>query len=128
MKDKFVFDSSIWIEIERKNQKILQMAEPLIQKNQVCLIDVIIVELLRGTRSKKDFNNLKRTFLDFNVLSTTWDLVAELAFTLGRKGVNPPLIDIYIAQCVMENNRTLITQDKHFAQINSVRPLEYKML
>lgn len=128
MKDKYVFDSTVWIEIERKNPVILGKFSPFIEKNEVCLVDLIVAELLRGTRTKKDYTALKDGFSVFNCLATTWEKVAELAFAVGRKGFQPPLTDLYIAQCVIENKKKLITHDKHFRQIVQVKPFELILL
>ncbi len=128
MKDKYVLDSNIWIEIERKNSKVLERVEPLLQGNQVCLIDVIIAEVLRGTRTHKDFKTLQAVFDDFPVLTTSWNSVSELAFLVARKGFNPPLIDLYIAQAVRENKKILITGDSDFTQIAKVKPFFLEML
>lgn len=124
MKDKYVFDSTVWVELERKNPEVEQVALPLLEKNAVCLVDLIVTELLRGAKTRKDFLKLKGGFSVFMQLSTTWSAVADLAFNAARKGFNPPLTDLYIAQCVIENNKTLVTHDKHFKQIAQVKQFE----
>ncbi|MBI3541115.1 MAG: PIN domain-containing protein [Deltaproteobacteria bacterium] len=128
MKDKYVLDSCIWIEIQRGNNKILSEVQPHIDRNEICMIDIIKAEVLRGTRTRKDYESLKRVFDDFPMLSTTWDRVAELAFEVGRHHFQPPLVDLYIAQAVSETKRTLVTQDKHFPKISKIRPLDVWMV
>lgn len=128
MKDKFVLDSCIWIEIQRKSECILSIVAPFIQLNQVCLVDAIVAEVLRGAKSEADYRRLKTAFSDFRQLSTSWKTVTELAFRVGRSGFHPPLIDLYIAQTVWENDKTLITQDKHFLQIARVQPISVMMV
>ncbi|MBL7685864.1 MAG: PIN domain-containing protein [Deltaproteobacteria bacterium] len=128
MKDKYVLDSSLWIEIHRENISILSKIEPLFQKNKVCLIDVISAEVLRGARNDKDYKKLEEIFNDFLILSCDWKKVAKLAYQVGKKGFNPPLIDLYIAQCVHENKKRLMTQDKHFLQISKILPFELEMI
>ena len=128
MKDKYVLDSNVWIEIHRKNSKVLDRVEPLIQQNEVCLVDVIITELLRGTKTRQDFHILQGVFADFPCLSTSWERVNELAFAVARKGHAPPLIDLYIAQASYENRRTLVTLDKHFLHIARAIPLAVEMI
>ena len=120
MKDKVLFDSSIWIEIERKNPAILNRAIPLIQKNQVVLADVIMAEVLRGCKTEKDFKKLHAAFLDFTNLSASWEEVAWLAFQLRLKGFLPPLIDCYIALCATRYGKILVTEDKHFLSIQKL--------
>ena len=121
MKDKHILDSSIWIEIHRKNPEILTLVAPLLEKSQVCLVDVIAVEVLRGVRSQRDFLRLKKAFADFVQLSVSWMDVASLAFRVQRRGYAPPLVDLYIAQCAIQHKKILITQDKHFCQIAEVQ-------
>lgn len=128
MKDRYVLDSCLWIEIERGNPKVLGVVQPLIDENQVCLVDVIVAEVLRGAKTRKDYLKLKEAFSHFVQLSTTWETVTELAFEVSRKGFQPPLIDLYIAQCVLENGKTLLTQDRHFPQIAKVRAFTVKMV
>src|SRR3990167_8987418 len=128
MKDKYVLDSCLWIEIERKNKGVLSEAQPLINRNEVCLVDVIVAEVLRGVKTRKDYLKLKDAFSHFVQLSTSWDRVAKLAFQVSRKGFQPPLVDLYIAQCVLENGKTLLTQDKHFLEITKVHPFSVKIL
>lgn len=128
MKDKYILDSSIWIELERHNDSVLCTVRPLIQKNRVCLVDVIVAEVLRGTKTKKDFHALKKAFRNFRWLNTRWENVSELGFRLAQEGFHPPLVDLYIAQCAIENRRVLVTQDKHFGQIAKISPLKFEML
>lgn len=128
MKDKFILDSSIWIELERKNPKIQKEVLPLLQKNKVCLVDAIIAEVLRGVRSQKDFNLLNETFSHFSILSTDWLKVSQLAFKVAKSGYTPPLIDIYIAQCTHEHKKHLITQDKDFMHIHKSLNFRFTIL
>lgn len=128
MKDKYILDSSIWIELERHNASVLRHVQPLIQKNQVCLVDLIVAEVLRGTKTRKDFHALKKAFQNFRWLNTRWENVADLGFRTAQEGFHPPLVDLYIAQCVMENSRILITQDKHFGHIARACPLKFEMI
>lgn len=128
MKDKYIVDSSVWIELERGNAAVRSVLDPLIARNAVCVVDVIVVELLRGTKTPKDFLRLQRAFADFVQLSAQWSDVAELAFVVARRGYYPPLIDVYIAQCALAHRKAIITQDRHFAQIARVRPFELMMV
>jgi len=128
MKDRYVLDSSIWIAIERGNPSILQRVEPLIEGNRICLVDVIVAEVLRGTRTRRDYHRMRKAFSDFPMISTEWEKVSLLAFDVGQRGFHPPLIDLYIAQAVRETWRTLLTQDRHFGQIATVRHFSFEIL
>lgn len=128
MKDRYVLDSCIWIDIHRQNEKILSRVQPLIDNNEICLVDVIAVEVLRGTRTPQEYRQLKAAFLDFPVITTRWEKVGDLAFAVAQAHFQPPLIDLYIAQAVLENDKTLITRDKHFPQIVKVRSFGLQMI
>lgn len=127
MKDKaiYLFDTSIWIDIERGKTSIIEKASVLIKKNAVCLTDLIIAELLRGARNQSDYDGLRLRLESFLIYKTQWSEVSELAYTVARAGYNPPLTDLYIAQCAIQNKKVLITKDRHFAEIASVR--KFKM-
>ncbi|MBI2336943.1 MAG: PIN domain-containing protein [Deltaproteobacteria bacterium] len=126
MKDKYILDSSIWIELERQSPNVTGQIKPFIEKNQVCLVDVIVAEVLRGVRTKQDFQILFAAFQNFRWLKTDWAKVAELGFKIAKKGHHPPLIDLYIALCTLENRRTLITQNKHFTHIAKIIPISLR--
>ncbi len=128
MKDKYVLDSSVWISIERGDTNVLKLVEPMILKNEVCLVDVIAAEVLRGALSINDYRKLHHSFSFFTKLTTDWDRVALMAFQIARKGFMPPLIDVYIANAVVENNKTLVSQDKHFCYIKKVVPLKLMLV
>lgn len=125
---KYVLDSCIWIKMGRGDQKILSLVTPWVQEEKVAIVDLIMAEVLRGVPSKKDFNNLKRDFLAFPQIKTSWQKVAELAYKVRKKGFHPPLADLYIAQAVIDYKMTLVTQDRDFAQIVKAKKFILKML
>ncbi len=114
--------------MERNNPKIISFISPFIEKNEVCVVDLIVAEILRGIKTVKDFKKVKENFSYFNQLTTSWEKVAELAFQTARKGFWPPLTDLYIAQAVFENHKVLITMDKDFQNIGNVISLQYYLL
>lgn len=128
MKDRYILDSSIWVEMERQNTAVLELVQPLILQNAVCLLDVIVAELLRGTRTRSDYLRLQRAFADFTQFRASWEDVAVLGFEVTRRGFAPPLIDLYIARCAIAHKKHLITQDDHFRQIARVAPFEVVFL
>lgn len=128
MRDKYILDSNLWIEIERNNSCVAERVVPLIEKNKVCLVDVIIAEVLRGVKSKEGYRKLLQSFKVFNIYSTSWLVVSELAFKVARRGHNPPLVDLYIAQVAIENKKTLLTQDKHFVGIKEVQNFSLELI
>mgnify|MGYP001582352078 CR=1 FL=1 len=128
MIDSIVLDSSVWIEIERKNPYVLGVVTPLLDQNKICLIDVIIAEVLRGVKSSKDYTQLELAFLQFTVLSATWIETARLAFLVRQRGYTLPLIDIYIAHCVIHHKKKLITLDRDFQFIQKINNFQLEVI
>ena len=124
----YVLDSSIWIELERRNRRVLNLVEPLVEQDQIVLVDLIAAEILRGAKTGSDYEILLDTFSAFPMLSASWLDVARSAHLLQRKGFKPPLTDIYIAQAVSDSGCTLITRDAHFKPIKSAMKLRCRFL
>jgi len=123
MKDKYqyVLDSSVWVEIDRGNEQITKRVRPLLNKNRICMVDLIIAELLRGVRREIELEGLALRLSAFEVISADWLSVGKLGYDVARAGFNPPLADLYIAQSCIKSKKTLITQDRHFEEIKKVR-------
>jgi predicted nucleic acid-binding protein len=128
MSAKVIFDSSVWIAIHRGSKKTTDIAVPLIEKNLVVTVDLIVAEVAGGARSKSDYERLISGFLLFDMLKADWIDVAKLAFKIGRSGSSPPLTDIYIAQCSIESGLPLLTHDRHFEQISKLTPLNCQII
>ncbi len=125
---RYILDSSVWIAIERRDAHVSSLVMPLIDRNMVDLVDVIVAEVLRGVRTLKGYNLLLDHFLSFPILTGSWINTSALAFRLGQGGFNPPLVDIYIAQIARETRRTLLTQDRHFRGISAFEAFSFEIL
>ena len=91
------------------------------------MVDLIVAELLRGARSQLDYEGLRLRLSSFEIISTTWSEVGRLGFLVSRKGFSPPLADLYIAQCAIEHDKIIVTQDRHFSQITKVKSFKLEM-
>ncbi len=127
-KSPYVLDSSIWIELERKNQSISELILPFIKKNQICVVDLILAEVLRGVKDEKGFRVLKKAFMEFPLIGTSWIRVSKLAFEVRANGFQPPLTDLYIAQCMIDHKKKLFTRDGDFINIQRVRKFDLEVL
>lgn len=117
--DKVIIDTSVWIETFRSqgNPKLCNMVQDLILNGKVLLPGIIKTELLRGTKSKKEYGMLDELLKGLTYLpvqDSFWGKLAEFSFKLFRKGVNVPLADTYIALVCIENKAPLLHRDKHF--------------
>ncbi|MEB3274709.1 MAG: PIN domain-containing protein [Prochlorothrix sp.] len=63
---------------------------------------------------------------DLELAATSWSTVARIYYDLRRQGltVRSP-IDCFIAQIALDHRATLVHNDRDFATIGQIRPLEH---
>lgn len=94
-------------------------------EDRVVTCPVVILELLQGCKSDKEFEKLK-SFLeilpsrDFD--SNTWMMAYEIGFVLRRRGLTLPTVDIMLAALAKSHAFTLLHHDRHFEQMQKVVP------
>ncbi len=112
-------DTSVWICALRKAfvPEIKSYVERMIDEGQIVTIPIIKLELLAGTKTKREFSRLKSRLDALPEVAFTeglWDAAQELAFKLRRKGLAIPLIDILIIAGARSADAVLIHRDRHF--------------
>jgi len=117
--DKVIIDTSAWIDSFRSktDKSFSLLVKDLILKNRVLMPGIIQTELLRGTKTKSEFNRLSDLLKGITYLPVAeefWDHLSEFSYQLFRKGISAPLTDTYIALLCIENNAPLLHHDKHF--------------
>jgi predicted nucleic acid-binding protein len=120
--DKVIIDTSAWIESFRPDSRksFQQFVKDLIIQESVLLPGIIKTELLRGTKNKKEFNQLNQMLKGLAYLAAHedfWERLSIFSFQLFRKGITVPLTDTYIALLCIENQASLLHRDKHFDMI-----------
>ena len=122
MSDLFLIDTSVWIEALRPDGLI--NAKEIVQKNidgdRAVIAGIIMMELLGGAGTKKDYDELKADLEALDYLETTeqvWDKGAEVSFRLRKIGVTVPDTDILIASIALTYNCTLIHMNSNFELI-----------
>jgi len=126
--DRVIIDTSAWIESFRPqgNEKIRNTVKRLLHDSVILIPGIIRTELLRGTKNKKEYNQLSDLLGSLEYLpvhDTFWEKVAQFSFDLFRTGMTIPLTDTYIALLTMENKVKLIHCDRHFDLIAKKFPL-----
>ena len=120
--DKVIIDTSAWIESFRPGSKksFQVLVKDLIIQELVLLPGIIKTELLRGTKNKKEFNQLSQMLKGLAYLSVHedfWERLSDFSFQLFRKGIVVPLTDTYIALLCIENQASILHRDKHYDMI-----------
>jgi len=126
--DRVVIDTSAWIESFRPNGKktIRDTVGRLLKDAVILMPGIIRAELLRGTKSQKEFKELSGLLDGLEYLpvdDSFWEKVARFSFDLFRKGVTAPLADTYIALLTIEAKAKILHNDKHFDLISKKCPL-----
>lgn len=126
---RVIVDTSAWIESFRpeSDAKLKEAVKRLIIEEQILLPGIIKVEILRGTRSKKEYERLSELLKGLIYLSVEedfWERLSRFSFDLFREGVTVPLTDTYIALLAIENKVPLFHCDMHFDLIAQKTGLE----
>lgn len=115
-----MLDSSVCIKWLREQRDIRVMLRPWIVRGECFMCGVVRAEVLRGVIRAPQHDRLGEIFdvmCEAPLGSAFWKRVTNLAWNLDRRGVILPLPDLAIAQAAIDCEATLITLDKHFAQI-----------
>ena len=126
--DKVIVDTSAWIESFRPQSEssFVALLKELILKGRILLPGIIMTELLRGAKNKKEFlrlSDLLKGLAYLPVSEEFWTRLSEFSFGLFRKGLTVPLPDSYIALLCIENDLPLLHRDQHFDLIARKFPL-----
>lgn len=118
-----VVDSTVWIDFfnGRSSHKCI-LLEKVMQTDRIILLDIIKIELLQGTKTDADFNNMNRalSLLQWeNALdSSTISLSIEIYRTLRKKGITiRKTIDTIIAAYCIHHGYPLLHHDRDFTHI-----------
>ena len=127
--DKVIVDTSAWIESFRPQSEktFINLVKDLIVKGRILVPGIIKTELLRGTKNKKEYNQLNDLLKGLEYLPVSddfWEKLSRFSFRLLRKSVTVPLTDTYIALLGIENNAPILHRDKHFDLIAEKVPLK----
>jgi len=129
MNGKFIIDANVVIDYLRgKNNLLFQLMD-----NEVVSISVIVIgELIFGAENsvqiKKHLSQVEELLSKVNIVGIDYEtakIYGKIRADLRKKGTPIPENDIWIAAIAIQNNFTLITNDRHFANINL---LKYKEL
>lgn len=115
-------DTSAWIvSFKRTGPAALKtLLKEAIDKDRVVTTPLILLELLQGCKREEEFTHLKtrlESLENCSLEDLNWQRVYRLGFTLRRKGLTIPTLDILIASLAIEKGHTLLHHDHHFRMI-----------
>jgi len=127
--NKVIVDTSAWIEFFRPqgSAPLREAIKLLISESRILLPGIIRTEILRGTKSREEYDMLDDLLKGLTYLPVAedfWGRLSQFSFDLLRKGLTIPLTDTYIALIAMENNARILHCDKHFDLIAQERRLK----
>jgi predicted nucleic acid-binding protein len=114
-----LIDTSAWILALRKevSSRAIYEVDRRIEGNRAATAGIITLELLSGTRTEREYQELKEDLEALIQLETTyetWKRASHLAYELRRKGLTVPSTDVLIMTVAVENGCSLLHADHHF--------------
>ena len=119
----FVIDTSVLIEIEKKNKTVLSRLEELeIEKGNIYITSPSYTEFCFGLigLSREKFSMQMARLDNYELLNTSKNsskLLAEIKHYLSKKGFMIPVFDLIIASIALDCKMPLVTLDEHFKRI-----------
>jgi predicted nucleic acid-binding protein len=113
--NKILIDSSVWINFFRGNEEANNL-NILLDKNMVCINDLILSELVPALVLKKEnelirlMNSIERLKIEIDWIGIIQIQVVNLKNGLNRVGIP----DLIIAQNAIQSGVQLYSFDKHF--------------
>ena len=128
----FLIDSSAWIEYLRPNgsPKVKRRVRDILAMDAGACCGIVVVELLRGARSEKDFQSLSDALISLEQLpidSAVITRAARWGYLLDRRGKPIPTTDLVIASSAYGKAR-LIHTDGDYEILSSLVGLEEEKL
>lgn len=125
-------DTTVWIHfLLGSGVQFQERIVPLIMADKLVTTPIVIMEILRGAKSQKEYNKLSKDLAAlrcFDISAKVWERACKLGYTLRHKGLNAPLTDTLIAAVAQEYNARLLHDDRHFEMIASISPIKHEFL
>lgn len=125
-----ILDTSVIIDIEKKDERILEKMKELIEIHPTAASITFInyFEFIHGLQRKSPKNKEKAlAFIEmFDFLEPTKrtaTILSDLKYKYEKHGQSFSLTDLLIASQSIENDMTLVTGDKHFQEIEELKKI-----
>lgn len=122
MNEKFLVDTSVWIEALRRDgrSEAREWLKSALLGDEIFMAPPVKAELLSGATNERQFNELAKDLEAIPLLfrhDEVWEYTARLNFNLRRQGINVPLVDALIASWAVVHECALVHNDRHFEMI-----------
>jgi len=131
--ERVLIDSSAWILALRPDGSAAARDEVdgLLATSRAATTGIIMLELLSGTRSEREYRELKEELAvlpQLELRPTLWTRAFHLGYQLRRAGLTLPTVDVLIAALALEYGCLLLHADRHFELLAQHHPLRTKSL
>jgi predicted nucleic acid-binding protein len=120
-----IIDTSIWVPALRtKDAPEKRQIAALVRSGEAAIVGIILVEVLRGARSLKDYEELNEQLHAAYLVPDSeggWLRSARLMVELKQRGETIPLPDAIIAAQAMEGDHSLLANDVHFERVPGLK-------
>lgn len=120
-------DTCAWIDFFRgRPTRQAELVEAAIVQGSVTTCGVVIYELLQGIKNTEEADRVLQAFqgIPFKEMSShLWIKSGQLSAQLRTNGQTIPMSDLIIATLAREHDCSLVTVDRHFANIPGIRIL-----
>jgi predicted nucleic acid-binding protein len=116
-------DTCAWIDFFRQQTRLGDLLEGFLDNEPVYACGPVLCELLQGIRSEKEevlLLDALRALPYLEMTEQTWVEAGRLAARLRRGGKTLPFSDVLLAALAREHNLSILTADRHFAEIPDI--------
>ena len=127
--EKCLIDTTVWVLYFQGEKDIEDKVRSIILEDKAATTEIIILEILRGARSQKEYDQLKDDLKALHLLrlnEAIWERSHQMGFKLRKAGINVPLTDILIAAMASYYQCSLIHRDKYFPLMSKLIVLKHE--
>ena len=118
-----VVDTSVWIDFF--GGRPAERLDDALQVGSIVIPPIVVAELLGGVKSS-DRAEMLELLTDMEIAATPfahWTAVGDLRATLQRRGLTVSVPDAHVAQCAIDRDGLLLSQDAVFTRMAAFVPL-----
>jgi predicted nucleic acid-binding protein len=126
-----IVDTSVWIDFFKGKGTLQQktMLQLIEEEEDLALTEIIFTEILQGIKKDKDYMEIKSFLMDFPIYQPkgleTYKNAAQIFRDCRKKGKTVrKTIDCIISAICIENNQTILHNDKDFDLIEACTSLK----